>query len=99
MASWLYAREVVDGVSDHQDEIDALIAQYAEGWTLERMPGVDRALLRLAAWEMLYNEEVSPAVAISEAILLAQEYSTDDSSRFINGVLGNIATHAETPET
>src|SRR5690606_26917747 len=72
MSSWLYAREVVDGVSDHQDEIDGLISKYSEGWTLERMPGVDRALLRLAAWEMLYNAEVPPAVAISEAILLAQ---------------------------
>lgn len=98
MVSWLYAREIVDGVSDHQGEIDALIVQYAEGWSLERMPGVDRALLRLAIWEMLHNPEVPPVVAISEAVLLAQEYSTDDSSRFINGVLGNIATHAVATE-
>ena len=98
MASWLYAREIVDGVADHQSEIDALIVQYAEGWSLERMPGVDRALLRLAIWEMLHNPEVPPVVAISEAVLLAQEYSTDDSSRFINGVLGNIATHAVATE-
>ena len=98
MASWLYAREIVDGVVDHQSEIDALIVRFAEGWSLERMPGVDRSLLRLAIWEMLYNAEVPPVVAINEAILLAQEYSTDDSSRFINGVLGNIATHAPATE-
>ena len=98
MGSWLYAREIVDGVNDHQDEIDGLIVQFAEGWSLERMPGVDRALLRLAIWEMLHNPEVPAAVAIHEAVLLAQEYSTDDSSRFINGVLGNIATHSQTAE-
>ncbi|WP_217132075.1 transcription antitermination factor NusB [Leucobacter chinensis] len=95
MGSWLYAREITDGVHDHGEEIDALIVKYAEGWSLERMPHVDRALLRLASWEILYNDEVPAAVAITEAVLLAQEYSTDDSSRFINGVLGNIATHAE----
>lgn len=95
MASWLYAREITDGVNDHGEAIDELIVKYAEGWSLERMPHVDRALLRLASWEMLYNDEVPAAVAIHEAVLLAQEYSTDDSSRFINGVLGNIASHTE----
>lgn len=94
-ASWLYAREIVDGVSDHQDEIDELISSYAQGWTIERMPNVDRAVLRLASWEMLYNPEVPPAVAIDEAIELAKEYSTDDSARFVNGVLGKISQHAE----
>lgn len=94
-ASWLYAREIVDGVADHRDEIDELIASYAQGWTLERMPNVDRALLRLSAWEVLHNPEVPTAVAIDEAVELAKEYSTDDSARFINGVLGRIAQHAE----
>lgn len=94
-ASWLYAREIVDGVTDHQDEIDELISSYAQGWTIERMPNVDRAILRLASWEMLYNTEVPPAVAIDEAIELAKEYSTDDSARFVNGVLGKISQHAE----
>ena len=94
-ASWLYAREIVDGVTDHQDEIDELISSYAQGWTIERMPNVDRAILRLASWEMLYNAEVPPAVAIDEAIELAKEYSTDDSARFVNGVLGKISQHAE----
>lgn len=94
-ASWLYAREIVDGVSDHQDEIDELISSYAQGWTIERMPNVDRAVLRLASWEMLYNPDVPPAVAIDEAIELAKEYSTDDSARFVNGVLGKVSQHAE----
>ncbi len=93
--SWLYAREIVDGVTDHRDRIDELIMSYAQGWTLERMPHVDRALLRLASWEILFNEEVPAAVAIDEAVELAKEYSTDDSGRFVNGVLGKIADHAD----
>jgi len=94
MASWLYAREIVDGVADHRDEIDELIATYAQGWTLDRMPHVDRALLRLASWEILHNPEVPTAVAIDESVELAKEYSTEDSARFVNGVLGKIAQHA-----
>ena len=93
MASWLYAREIVDGVSDHREEIDELISTYAQGWSIERMPNVDRAVLRLASWELLHNEEVPAAVAIDEAVELAKEYSTDDSARFVNGVLGKIAQH------
>lgn len=94
-ASWLYAREIVDGVTDHQGEIDDLIASYAQGWTIDRMPNVDRAILRIASWEMLHNPEVPAPVAINEAVTLAKEYSTDDSSRFVNGVLGKIAEHAK----
>lgn len=94
-SSWMYAREIVDGVTDHQDEIDELISSYAQAWTLDRMPNIDRALLRLAAWEILHNPEVPAAVAIDEAVELAKEYSTDDSGRFVNGVLGRIAEHAE----
>jgi len=97
-ASWLYAREIVDGVRDHRDEIDELIASYAQGWSLERMPNVDRALLRVSAWEVLHNPEVPIAVAIDEAVELAKEYSTEDSSRFVNGVLGKIAQHAQRDE-
>lgn len=93
-ASWLYAREIVDGVVDHRDEIDELIASYAQGWSLDRMPNVDRALLRLSSWEILHNPEVPTAVAIDEAVELAKEYSTEDSARFVNGVLGRIAQHA-----
>lgn len=94
-ASWMYAREIVDGVMDHQEEIDELISSYAQAWAIDRMPNIDRALLRLAAWEILHNPEVPAAVAIDEAVELAKEYSTDDSGRFVNGVLGRIAEHAE----
>lgn len=93
MASWLYAREIVDGVTDHLVEIDELIATYAQGWSIERMPHVDRSLLRIASWEMIYNSEVPVPVAIDQAVKLAKEYSTEDSARFVNGVLGNIAGH------
>lgn len=93
MASWLYAREIVDGVVDHRDEIDELISTYSQGWTIERMPNVDRAVLRLASWELLHNAEIPQAVAIDEAVELAKEYSTDDSARFVNGVLAKIAQH------
>ncbi len=94
VASWVYAREIVDGVVDHREEIDELISSYAQGWTIDRMPNVDRAILRLASWEILHNAEVPAPVAINEAVGLAKEYSTDDSSRFVNGVLGRIAEHA-----
>ena len=92
-ASWVYAREIVDGVMDHSDEIDDLIATYAQGWTIDRMPNVDRAILRIATWEILHNIEVPTPVAIDEAVELAKGYSTEDSSRFVNGVLGRIADH------
>lgn len=94
MASWLYAREIVDGVSDHREEIDELIASSSQGWSLDRMPNIDRALIRLASWEILHNPEVPAAVAINEAVDLAKEFSTDDSGRFVNGVLGRIAEYA-----
>lgn len=89
-ASWLYAREIVDGVVDHGAEIDELIQTYAQGWTLERMPAVDRAILRIAVWELQFNDEVPAAVAIDEAVELAKEFSTDDSGAFVHGVLGRI---------
>ncbi|MBO1902858.1 transcription antitermination factor NusB [Leucobacter weissii] len=94
LASWMYAREIVDGVADHAAEIDELIVSYAQGWSLARMPNVDRAVLRIAAWEILHNPEVPTAVAIDEAVELAKEYSTEDSSRFVNGVLGRIGEYA-----
>ncbi|PPI55433.1 transcription antitermination factor NusB [Rathayibacter toxicus] len=90
-ASWLYAREIVDGVIDHADEIDALITDRAKGWTLARMPLVDRAILRIAVWEILYNDHVPDGVAISEAVAAATALSTDDSAGFINGVLASVA--------
>lgn len=89
--SWMYARDIVDGVIEHGTQIDETIASVARGWTLERMPAVDRAILRAAVWELLYNEEVPTGVVISEAVELATSLSTDDSGSFINGVLSSIA--------
>ncbi|WP_019180679.1 transcription antitermination factor NusB [Microbacterium yannicii] len=90
-ASWLYAREIVDGVIDNRDAIDEQITTFAKDWSLSRMPAVDRAVLRLATWEILYNDEVPAAVAIDEAVELAKEFSTDDSGSFVHGVLARIA--------
>ncbi|SCG44770.1 NusB antitermination factor [Micromonospora sp. A202] len=89
-----YAVGLVEGVAEHLDRIDELIASYAEGWTLERMPVVDRNLARIAVYELLYVDEIDDAVAISEAVELARQMSTDDSPRFLNGVLGRIAEYA-----
>jgi N utilization substance protein B len=90
-ASWLYAREIVDGVIDNQDAIDEQITTFAKDWTLSRMPAVDRAVLRIGAWEILYNDEVPTAVAIDEAVELVKEFSTDESGPFVHGVLARIA--------
>lgn len=90
-ASWLYAREIVDGVIDHADEIDEQIVTHSRDWKLERMPAIDRALLRMGTWELLYNDEVPAAVTIDEAVELAKEFSTDDSGAFVHGVLARIA--------
>jgi N utilization substance protein B len=93
-ASWLYAREIVDGVIDNRDAIDEQITTFAKDWSLARMPAVDRALLRIAVWEVLYNDEVPAGVAIDEAVELAKEFSTDESGSFVNGVLARIARAA-----
>lgn len=90
-ASWLYAREIVDGVIDHAEEIDEQIATHSRDWKIDRMPTVDRALLRMATWEILHNDQVPTAVAIDEAVELAKEFSTDDSGAFVHGVLARIA--------
>ncbi|MCC4248787.1 MULTISPECIES: transcription antitermination factor NusB [Microbacterium] len=90
-ASWLYARDIVDGVIDNREAIDEQITTFAKDWSLQRMPAVDRALLRIGTWEILYNDEVPTAVAIDEAVELAKEFSTDDSGSFVHGVLARIA--------
>ena len=90
-ASWLYARDIVDGVIDHADEIDEQITSHSRDWRLERMPAVDRALLRMATWELLFNDEVPAAVAIDEAVELAKELSTEESGSFVHGVLARLA--------
>lgn len=86
-----YAREIVQGVYDNIDEIDDLLETYSQGWAIERMPNLDRAILRLAVWEIIHNPEVPNGVVISEAVDLAKEYSTDDSGGFVNGLLSRIA--------
>jgi N utilization substance protein B len=86
-----YAEEVVRGVDARSAEIDGLISSHAKGWTLERMPVLDRTLLRIAVWELLGRPDVPVAVVISEAVELAKRYSTDDSGRFVNGVLSAAA--------
>ena len=89
--SWLYAREIVVGITEHGDEIDELIETYSQDWTISRMPLVDRAILRIGIWELLFNEEIPDGVAISEAVESATVLSTEDSAGFINGLLGRIA--------
>lgn len=86
-----YTQSLVAGVVEHGAQIDALIEANAIDWSLDRMPAVDRALLRLATYELLWGPDVAPAVAIDEAVELAKELSTDDSPGFVNGVLGRIA--------
>lgn len=83
--------EAVTGVAVHRTEIDELLATYSHGWSLDRMPDVDRAILRLGAWEILHAQDVPDTVAISEAVALATELSTDESPRFVNGLLARIA--------
>jgi len=90
-SSWPYAREIVVGITEHGDEIDELIETYAQGWTINRMPAVDRAIVRIGIWELLFNEQIPDGVAISEAVEAAAVLSTEDSSGFINGLLGRIA--------
>ena len=86
-----YAKQIVDGVIANHDEIDDLLDTYSQGWSLERMPNVDRAILRVGAWEILHNPDVPDAVAIAEAVSAAKDLSTDDSGAFINGLLGRIS--------
>src|SRR4051795_9053446 len=85
-----YAVEIVEGVGAHLERIDELLATYAQGWAVDRMPGVDRALLRLSTWELLYNDGVPDAVAIDEAVELARSLSTDESPAFVNGLLARL---------
>ena len=87
-----YAREIVQGVIDQHEQIDDLLETYSQGWALDRMPNLDRAILRVAVWEILHNVDVPNAVAVNEAVELAKELSTDDSGAFVNGLLSKIAS-------
>jgi N utilization substance protein B len=86
-----YTAELVRGVAEHADEIDQAIATHAAGWSLDRMPAVDRNLLRIGVYELRYEPDIPNAVVLSEAVSLARELSTDDSGSFVNGVLAAIA--------
>jgi len=90
-SSWEYARRIVEGVDGHLEELDAAIVGHANGWTLGRMPVLDRAIARIAAWEILYNDDVPDGVAIAEAVEAARLMSTEDSAGFLGGLLGAIA--------
>lgn len=85
-----YTAVLVRGVEEHRERIDELLTSYAEGWTLQRMPAVDRNVLRLGVWELLYAGDVPGPVAVAEAMALVTDLSTDESPQFVNGVLGSI---------
>lgn len=87
-----YTREIVVGVSENRRKIDELITTYAQGWDMDRLPAVDRNILRLGIYEILWSNSVPTSVAIDEALDLAKELSSDDSSKYIHGVLGRIAS-------
>ena len=86
-----FTADLVMGVVEHWGQVDELISTYSQGWTLARMPAVDRAILRLGAYEVLFSTDVPEPVAISEWVGLATELSTDDSPRFVNGLLARLA--------
>ncbi|MGN5732334.1 MULTISPECIES: transcription antitermination factor NusB [Arthrobacter] len=86
----VYTVDLVEGVTAMAESIDEFLATYSQGWTLERMPAVDRIILRIGTWELLYNDDVPDAVAVSEAVELAKILSTDESPQFINGLLGRL---------
>lgn len=90
-----YAQSLVSGTLDHLDEVNHLISEQADNWRLERMPAVDRNILRLAVYELLYEEGIPKLVVVDEAIELAKKFSTDQSSRFVNGLLDGILKRKE----
>ena len=90
-----YIAEAFDGVTDHLDEIDALIGKTAKGWTLERMSLVDLTILRLAVWEILYDDRIPGSVSVAEAMELTETYSDPDDKSFVNGILGTILRETE----
>ena len=90
-SSWPYAREIVEGVDRNLGDLDEEIESHSQGWSLARMPALDRAIARMAAWEILHNDEVPDGVAIAEAVDFATSLSTEDSSGYLNGLLGAIS--------
>lgn len=90
-----FARQLVQQALAHLPEIDRMISRYAKDWSLERMANVDRNILRLAVMEILFMPEIPPSVSADEAVELAKKYSTAESGRFVNGILGNLIRHLE----
>jgi N utilization substance protein B len=91
-----YTKELVTGISDNRRKIDELITTYAQGWDMDRLPAVDRNILRLGIYEILWSTDVPMSVVIDEALLLAKELSSDESTKYIHGVLGRIASIKDT---
>jgi N utilization substance protein B len=90
-----YTSTLVRGVVQHQERIDELLSRYAEGWSLARMPAVDRNVLRLGVFELLYADDVPDAVAMAEAVALVSDLSTEESPQFVNGILGSMLRDKE----
>lgn len=86
-----YVSELIDGVQAHRERIDEVLSSYSMGWTLDRMPTVDRSILRIGAYEILWRSDIPDSVAISEAVALAQDLSTDESPSFVNGLLARVS--------
>ena len=89
-----FVRDLVLGTLDNEEESDSLIAPLLEGWTLDRLPTIDRIILRMSAFELNHRKETDPAVVINEAVELAKKFSTEDSGRYVNGVLGRVLARA-----
>ncbi len=94
-----FSLDLVEGVISHQQELDDLIACYADNWALDRMPLLDRNIIRISLYEMLYEQDIPFSVSINEAVELAKAYGTEDSGKFVNGVLGKIASEIEASKT
>lgn len=90
-----FARQLVSGVVAHQQEIDRVLGRFAIDWTLERMANVDRNVMRIAVFEILYLRDIPPGVSINEAVELAKKYGDEDSGKFVNGILGNVVRHVD----
>jgi N utilization substance protein B len=90
-----FAKLIINGVVEHKRKIDELITTYAQGWDMDRLPAVDRNILRLAIFEILWSDEVADGIAIDEALVLARDLSTEDSTSFIHGLLGKISSIKE----
>jgi transcription antitermination protein NusB len=93
-----YARAVVEGVQARVADIDVLISRYADRWAIDRMPVIDRTIVRMALYELLWRDDIPVAVGINEAVELAKSFSTDDSGRFVNGLLGRIVEDERTTD-